>query len=119
LRAARPRIDQVPGDGQLTAFRAPAAVGQRFSRFERPGARFVTIRYLLPRLRLVTTARRFVALLLSMRFSRLQLIDRISSSSTSQSSICVASTACVEPRAVNTWKRDFAARIFFNEFNTA
>jgi hypothetical protein len=98
--------------------RLPAG-GQLFLRFERPGTRCGTIRYLLPRLRLVTAERRFVALHLSIRFSRLQLIDRISSSSTSQSSICEASTFCVEPRAVNRWKRDFAARIFFNDFDKA
>jgi len=70
-------------------------------------------------LRLVTAERRLVALPLSIRFSRLQLIDRISSSRTSQSSICEASTARVEPRAVNEWKRDFATRIFFNDFDKA
>jgi hypothetical protein len=59
-----------------------------------------------------------VTLRLPIRFSRLQLIDRISSSRMSQSSICEANTAWVELRAVNKWNRDFAARIVFNEFDS-
>jgi hypothetical protein len=114
----------VPAKSPTTATPAdiPSAWQQTinsYPRFERPVTRCETIRYLLPRLRLVIAERRFVGLRLSIRCSRPELIDRISSSRTSQSSICEASTACVEPRDVNKWKRAFAARIFFNDFNKA
>jgi len=62
--------------------------------------------------------RQLVTLRLPIRFSRLQLIDRISASRISQTSICEAKTAWVEPRAVNKWNRDFAARIVFKEFDS-
>jgi hypothetical protein len=120
LSALQSRVDQTVDYGHTNEHpNRLTAGGQLFSRFERPGTRCGTTRYLLPRLRLADAARRFVGLHLSIRFSRLQLIERISSSRTSQSSICEASTACVEPREVNKWKRDFAARIFFNDFNRA
>jgi len=61
---------------------------------------------------------RLIALRLIIRFSRLPLINRISSSRTSQSSICEANIAWVELRAVNKWNRDLAARIVFNEFDS-
>jgi len=73
---------------------------------------------LLLRGRLAASERRPITLRLPIRFSRLQLIDRISSSRTSQISICDANTAWVELRAVNKLNRDFAARIFFNEFDS-
>jgi hypothetical protein len=62
--------------------------------------------------------RRLITLRLPIHFSRLQLTDRISSNRMSQSSICEANTVWVELRAVNKWNRDFAARIFFNEFDS-
>ena len=76
-------------------------------------------RCLLLRLRLVAAQHLFVALPLRIRFSRLQLIDRISFNRTSQSSICDVNAAWVEPRAVNKWNCVFAARIVFNEFDSA
>jgi hypothetical protein len=78
-----------------------------------------TARCLLLRLRLVAAEHLFVALPLRIRFSKLQLIDRISFNRTSQSSICDVNTAWVEPRAVNKWNCVFAARIVFKEIDSA
>jgi len=90
-----------------------------FRRFERFGrSRCGTIRCLLLRVRLVASEHRPLTPRRLIRFSRLQLIALISSSRMSQSSICEANTARVELRAVNKWNRDFAARIFFNEFDS-
>jgi DNA-binding protein H-NS len=98
----------------------PTGPQRYFRRFERFSvSRCGTARYVPLRLRLVTTERRPITLRLFIRFSRPQLIVRISSNKTSQSSICDTNTACVEPCAVNKWNRDFAARIVFNEFNRA
>jgi hypothetical protein len=72
----------------------------------------------LLRVRLAASGRRLITLRLPIRFSRLPLIDRISSSRMSQSSICEAKTAGVALRAVNKLNRDFADRIVFNEFDS-
>jgi len=93
-----------------------SGVFPRFKRLAR--SRCGAIGCLLLRARLVASERRLITLQLLIRFSRLQLIDRISSSRMSQSSICEANTALVELRAVNKWNRDFAARIAFNEFDS-
>lgn len=69
----------------------------RFERFTRSGCGTAT--YLLLRLRLAAAPRRLIPPLPTFRFSRLQLIVRISSSRTSQSSICEANTACVDRHA--------------------
>jgi hypothetical protein len=72
----------------------------------------------LLRVRRAGSERQLVTPRRPIRFSRLQLIDRISSSRMSQSSICDVNTAGVELRAVNKLKRDFAVRIVFNEFDS-
>jgi hypothetical protein len=71
----------------------------RFERFTRSVCGTAT--YLLLRLRLAAAPRRPIAPPPIFRFSRLQLIVRISSSRTSQSSICEANTACVDRHASN------------------
>jgi hypothetical protein len=71
----------------------------RFERFTRSVCGTAT--YLLLRLRLAAAPRRPIAPPPTFRFSRLQLIVRISSSRTSQSSICEANTACVDRHASN------------------
>jgi len=91
-----------------------SGVFPRFKRLAR--SRCGAIGCLLLRARLVASERRLITL--QLLISRLQLIDRISSSRMSQSSICEANTALVELRAVNKWNRDFAARIAFNEFDS-
>jgi hypothetical protein len=68
--------------------------------------------------RLAASGRRLITPRRPIRFSRLPLIDRISSSIMSQSSICEANAARVELRAFNKLNRDFAARIVFNEFDS-
>jgi hypothetical protein len=90
-----------------------------FLRFERFGrSRCGTVRCLPLRERRAGSERQLVTLQFPIRFSRLQLIDRISASRMSQSSICEANTCRVDLRAVNKWKRDFAVRIAFNEFDS-
>jgi hypothetical protein len=80
-------------------FRGERGYFVRFERFTRSGCGTAT--YLLPRLRRAAAPRRVIAPLPAFRFSRLQLIVRISSSRTSQSSICEANTACVDRHASN------------------
>jgi hypothetical protein len=74
---------------------------------------------MLPRLRLATTERRVIALRPLIRFSKLQLIARISFNRTSQSSICETNAAGFELLKVNEWNRVFAARIVLRECSTA
>jgi hypothetical protein len=74
------------------------------------------MRSLLLRARLAGTDNPLFVLI---RFPRPQRMERISADRMSQSSICDVSTALVGARSANKLKRDFAARIVFNEFDSA
>lgn len=122
---ARPGSDvscQILSSGNavfVTPGPACARVGVASTRFERFCRSCCGTTECLPlRVRLSALELRVVALRTFARCSRLQLIDRISSNMRSQSSICEANTARFGLRAVNKWKRDLAARIAFNEFDS-